>query len=77
MNTTTLSVDAGRIIKAVVVVNDLLEHCREIYLNEPLCWSKIAHATSHSPYDVAEDSVAVAAPYGFTCAASVTHRSEV
>ena len=37
------------------------------------------HTTSHLPYDATEDSVALAAPYDLTCAASasVTHRLEV
>ena len=61
----------------MVVVDNLLEHCREIDLYELLCWSTISHATSHSPYDAAEDSVALAAPYDLMCAVSVTHRSDV
>ena len=67
----------GRILKALVFVNDLLEHFREIILNESLCWSTIVHAASHSSYDVMVDSVALAAPYDLMCVALVTHRSEV
>ena len=61
----------------MVFVDDLLEHFGEIDLNEPLYWSTIAHAASHSPYDAAEDSVVLTTPYDLTCAVLVTHRSEV
>ena len=61
----------------MVDIHDLLVHYREIDLNEPLCWSTIAHATCHSPHVASEDSVALAAPHDLTSAALVTHHTEV
>ena len=58
----------GRILKALVVVDNSLEHCREIYLNEQLWLIRIAHATRLFPYYASEDSVALDAPYDLTCA---------
>ena len=67
----------GRLLKSVVVVDDSLEHCRKIDLNGTLSWSTITHATHHSPYDTAEDSIALAVPHDLTCVASVTHHSKL
>ena len=64
-------------LKTVVVVDNSPEHCMEIDSIEPLCWSTIAHATSHSPHDAAEDNVVVDTPYDLMCATSVTHCLEV
>ena len=61
----------------MVFVDDWLDHFRGIDLNEPLCWTTIAHAASQLPYDATEDIVVLAAPYDFTCAVLVTHRSEL